>query len=872
LVDPHLDASDGGLRFGYIAIARAPRGAKNAEVAIYAQLPARDFLQPFLGAWLFQNAKGGGLLARREGEDLVPLNGLPGEESKLISKPYATSTLPAAVFIRGEAHAMRGIGANGAPVVAAGQKVPGTDWEMVAWIDEADALAGLDGIARMAGLLASFGVAASWIIAAYLWQNQRFVRARAGQRLSAAFEHAPIGMGHVGLDGRLLRVNQRLCEIFGYPREELLTLDLCRLNKPAQRAEATLQLAKIWAGASEEYTGERQYIRKDGIIIDVALSVTLVRGEADEPDYLMSVFEDITLRKNHEAILRLAAVVFTSTREGVVVTDVNENILMVNPAFERITGYDEASMLGKTMRLVQSGRHEREFYQAMWRGIQENGYYCGEIWNKRKNGEIYPQLATISAVFASAGEITNYIGVFSDIGQLKQSETRLEFFAHHDALTLFPNRLLLRLRIENAIERARRDRTTVAVLVLDLDRFKTVNESLGHSAGDQLLVDVAARWSKRLGASDTLARIGGDEFVVLLENIPEPQAAETLAQKLIEATAAHFALPGGRDAFVGLSVGVSLFPANGDDAEALIQHAGSALDVAKQSGGSTVRFYSEAMTREASCRLELEAGLRRGLERDEFVLQFQPLISLADRKIVGVEALTRWRSPSGLIPPDQFISIAEQTGLIVPLGDWVLRTACGSMKAWRNAGVEIGVIAVNLSPIQLDRQDICRRIQVILEETGLPPHCLEIEITESALLEQRGDPGGKLAALKALGLRISIDDFGAGHSSLFYLKRFPIDKLKLDRSFIVDIPADPTSMEIAAAIVHLAQSLKVDALAEGVETEEQVEFLKACGCKLAQGYLFDKPLYESELLAKYGAGAEGDVLPPRSSPPMPLLI
>ena len=721
---------------------------------------------------------------------------------------------------------------------------------LLAQIVDRDALASLSSAKGLA-----FIAVTSVLLFLALRRNQQAARARAGQRLSATFEHAPIGMGHVGLDGRLLRVNQRLCEIFGYPREELLTMNLCRLNKPEKRAEATLQLAKIRAGASEEYSGDRQYIRKDGHIIDVALSIVLVRGDADEPDYLMSVFEDITLRKNHEAILRLGAVVFTSTREGVVVTDFNENILLVNPAFERITGYDEASMLGKTMRVVQSGRHEREFYQAMWRGIQENGYYCGEIWNKRKNGEIYPQLATISAVFGSAGEITNYIGVFSDIARLKQSETSLEFAAHHDPLTHFPNRLLLRLRIEDAIERARRDRTIVAVLVLDLDRFKTVNESLGPSAGDQLLVDVAARWSNMLRASDTLARIGGDEFVVLLEDVSEPQAAGEVAQKLIEATGTPFILPGGREAFVGLSVGVSLFPINGEDTEALIQHAGSALEVAKQSGGSRVSFYIDAMTREASCRLELEAGLRRGLERDEFVLQFQPLISLADGKIVGVEALTRWRSPSGLIPPDQFISLAEETGIIVPLGEWVLRKACGSMKAWRNAGVDIGVIAVNLSPIQLDRPDICRRIQSILEETGLPPNCLEIEITESALLEQRGDPEGKLAALKALGLRLSIDDFGAGHSSLYYLKRFPIDKLKLDRSFITDIPADPTSMEIAAAIVRLAQLLKVDALAEGVETEQQAAFLKACGCKLAQGYLFDKPLFESELLAKYGAGA-----------------
>ena len=292
---------------------------------------------------------------------------------------------------------------------------------------------------------------------------------------------------------------------------------------------------------------------------------------------------------SNESALRLAAVVYAIADEGVVVTGADEKILMVNPAFERITGYEEVEMLGKTMRMVQSGRHGREFYQTMWRGIRENGYYCGEIWNKRKNGEIYPQQATIGAVSGPGGAITNYVGVFRDIGLLKQSETRLEFLGHHDPLTLLPNRILLSLRIERAIERARRGETIIAILVLDLDRFKTVNDSLGHTVGDQLLIEVAGRWSRRLCASDTLARTGWDEFVVLLEEIPDHQAAAELAQNLIEATAAHFVLPDGREVCVSVSVGVSLFPDDGDGADVLIQHAGSALRAAKRSGGSAAR-------------------------------------------------------------------------------------------------------------------------------------------------------------------------------------------------------------------------------------------------------------------------------------------
>ncbi len=630
-----------------------------------------------------------------------------------------------------------------------------------------------------------------------------------------------------------------------------------RIADPLALIQLSRQVEEIRAGHRSTIEFETRARHKDGHWVDVISRGFSVFDEEGELVRVVGSIVDITERKRQEANQRLSAAVFTSTHEGVVVTDAGKNILMVNPAFEAITGYSEEEMRGKNMRLMQSGRHGREFYQAMWQSIREVGYWRGEIWNRRKSGEIFPELTTISAVYDASGAVTNYVGLFSDIGRLKQSETRLEFLAHHDPLTQLPNRLLLRLRIEHAIERSRRSGVMGAVLFLDLDRFRTINDSLGHAAGDRLLVEATERWTGRLRASDTLARIGGDEFVVLIEEIEGPHSAAAVAQSLIDVTSPHFPLPGGREACVGLSIGVGLFPDNGDDSEALIQHAGSALDLAKQSGGAAVRFYSDAMTKAANSRLELEAGMRRGLERGEFVLQFQPLISLAERKIVGVEALTRWRSPAGLIPPSDFIPLAEETGLIVPLGDWVLREACARMQAWRDAGAEIGVIAVNLSPLQLERPDICRRIQSVLEQTGLPPHCLEIEITESALLEQGGEAEAKLGELKALGLHISIDDFGAGHSSLFYLKRFPIDKLKLDRSFIIDIPADPTSMEIAAAIVRLAHSLKIEALAEGVETEAQAEFLKVCGCRLAQGYLFDRPLWESDLLARYAAPASG---------------
>jgi EAL domain-containing protein (putative c-di-GMP-specific phosphodiesterase class I) len=351
-------------------------------------------------------------------------------------------------------------------------------------------------------------------------------------------------------------------------------------------------------------------------------------------------------------------------------------------------------------------------------------------------------------------------------------------------------------------------------------------------------------------ASDTLAREGGDEFIACIEDVQNAREVEEFSRRLIDQMAQPFALPGAHEVFVGLSIGACLFPQDGGSADELVQHADSALYRAKKSGGGSFQLYSSVLTRAANERLQLESGLRRGLERGEFVLQYQPLVSLRDQRIMGVEALVRWRSPGGLIQPMKFIPLAEETGLIVPLGAWVLREACGRLKAWRDAGRDIDMIAVNLSARQFDRADLCEHVSAILAETGLPAGRLELEITESALMQHGAGAEEKLHVLKALGVRLAIDDFGTGHSSLAYLKRFPIDKLKIDRSFIAEIPGDSIGMEITATVIRLAHSLKVKALAEGVETQAQADFLALCGCDVAQGYLFDRPLWEEELIAR----------------------
>lgn len=552
-------------------------------------------------------------------------------------------------------------------------------------------------------------------------------------------------------------------------------------------------------------------------------------------------------RRGAEMQLRLAAAVFTNTQEGVFVTDSDGNFLAINPSFTVITEYTEQEVLGLNVRLLQSGRQDRAFYLTMWHEILTTGSWQGEIWNRRKGGAVYPEWLSIATVRNEEGQTVNYVGVFTDLSRVKQSEEQLRHLAHHDPLTDLPNRLLLRSRLDHALERARRKGGRCAVLFLDLDHFKVVNDSLGHSAGDELLQITSRRLRERLRDVDTLARLGGDEFVVVVDDLPHAENAATIAQDLIERITTPYLLSSGHRVCVGGSIGISLFPEDGSDADVLIQHADSALYQAKEGGRNTYRFYTKALTDTANERLSMEAGLRRALERHEFVLHYQPLIA-QDGHVEGVEALVRWADPeAGLVPPSRFIPLAEDTGLIVPLGEWVLREACSRIKSWLDAGLTLTTLAVNLSPRQFRQTGLHERISMILAETGLPPHYLELEITESAIMEPGRDAERQLAALKDLGVRLAIDDFGTGYSSLAHLRRFPLDKLKIDQSFVRDIPCDSAAVEITSTIIAMARNLQLRVLAEGVETQEQLDFLTRQHCDSFQGYLFSRPLPADEL-------------------------
>lgn len=551
------------------------------------------------------------------------------------------------------------------------------------------------------------------------------------------------------------------------------------------------------------------------------------------------IVTDVTERQRLLERLRLDSAVIASTTESVVVTDLDSRIVSVNRALTDISGYAPEEVIGKHAAMLRSGRHDEAFHQGMWRALAECGRWQGQIWSRRKSGEVFPELLHISIVRNEAGEPTHYVGVASDISQLVRSEERLKHLAHHDALTGLPNRLLLSSRLEHALDRARDEGSELAVLFLDLDRFKTVNDSLGHPVGDQLLIAVAQRMRGLLHESDTLGRLGGDEFLIVLERLAGSDAAAKPAQALLKALEQPFRLDSGHELYVRASIGISVYPADGQRAEILIRNADAAMFRAKEQGRNTLRYYTKALTRRASERLRLETEIRRGIDRGEFMVWYQPIWRFSEQRVVGAEALLRWRRPDGrMVPPDRFIPVAEDSGLIIELGQQVLKRACGDLQNWRAAGLDIETLAINLSPQQLLGEGLEQAIAELMRESGTPPQLLELEITERGLMDLGRHMVRRLEGLKALGVQLAIDDFGTGYSSLSYLKRMPVDKLKIDRGFVAGLPHEASDAGIVRTIAAIALTLQLRVLAEGVETAEQLEFLREAGCHEVQGFLF----------------------------------
>ncbi|WP_331350765.1 EAL domain-containing protein [Cellvibrio sp. UBA7671] len=561
-----------------------------------------------------------------------------------------------------------------------------------------------------------------------------------------------------------------------------------------------------------------------------------------ERDEVVMVIRDITQRKQQEAELRLWAKVFEGSNEAILITDAHLNIILVNKTYEKIMGYTEEEVLGVDTATVGTRLHSHSFFRNLVHILKERGYWQGELINKRKNGEKFPTWYSISQVLNADGQPENYIAIFSDISERKKSRERIDFLAHHDSLTELPNRALLNDRLEMAINTAKRRGEKVGILFIDLDRFKNINDSLGHAAGDQILRQTAARLSAAVRTDDTVARLGGDEFVVLLPRVRDERSLAEVAIKLREELLLPYILED-MPLHLSPSIGIAVYPDDGETPSTLIKNADAAMYLAKEKGRNNYQFYTPVLNARTLDRLKLEYDLRSALEQGQFELHYQPQIVAGSKTLYGAEALLRWRHPErGLVPPNHFIPLAEEIGLIIPLGAWVIAEAARQVNAWHQAGFSDLIVSVNISALQFHQAGFLAEVQGLLAQAGTQPSALELELTESMLMSDMEVSIQVLQAFRDLGYRIAIDDFGTGFSCLNYLRRLPVNILKIDQSFVRDMQTDGASLAIVTSIIRLAESLGMETIAEGVETAEEVALLASQGCRLMQGYHFSKPL------------------------------
>ena len=561
-------------------------------------------------------------------------------------------------------------------------------------------------------------------------------------------------------------------------------------------------------------------------------------------------FSDDKTESENESRLRVHSTVFESIMEGVAVTDADVNIISVNPAFTHITGFKPEEVLGRNPKIMKSGKHDKEFYRRMWESINLYGSWSGEIWNRRKSGKIQPEWLNITRVCDEAGATTNYVASFIDTSAIRASQEQLHFLAHHDNLTGLPNRLLLKDRLNQSFKRARRAGCSVAVLFLDLDDFKKINDTLGHQVGDEVLKQSAKRIKALLRKDDTVARLGGDEFVILLDRLERPEDASLVARKVLATLKQPFKISN-RDLYIGVSIGISIFPQDGEDSDTLVRNADVSMYRAKQLGKNYFQFYTEALSQKANDKMELESDLRLALEGRQLQLFYQPQVSLGDDRIVGAEALLRWQHPDhGLISAAKFIRLAEETGLILPIGEWVLREACRQASAWSREGYEGFRVSVNISNMQIQRADLFGLVRSAVVESGLQPNRLELEFSETFIMCGTELNFEVLARLKAFGVGIAIDSFGAENTSLSSLQQLPLDRLKLNRKFFEDTPDNSANRTIVDAIASLGAKFGIPVAAVGIETEEQTRFAREIGCDSGQGFLYGEALPPEQFVEK----------------------
>ena len=687
-------------------------------------------------------------------------------------------------------------------------------------------------------------------------ESDRLLRDR-DKLLGSVFKHLPDMVYLKDGEGRWLLTNPAGRAVLGLSEDEAYgytNLEIADRNHPqgedlrqgALTDEATWQSGR--ASHMQEVADDGQ---GNSRWLDVIRVPTF--GRRGQRMHLLMVRRDITDQRIAATKLELAGRVLEQSTDGIIVTDESNRIIMVNGAFTEITGYQASEVMGSDPRLLASGQHDAAFFQQMWKVLSEEGRWTGEIWNRRKNGEVYPQWLSLSALHRRAhGDVTHYVAAFSDLSSRKAAEEKIAYLSSQDVITGLPNRAHVALRSALVLKHAKTTHEQVAMIVIDVDNFKTMNDSLGHAAGDQMLREVGFRLSQFADERSVVGRLSGDEFLILLRNVQGTADAAHMVTALMDAVGQPMILAD-IPVTVSISAGVAMFPADGEQFDALFGRADSALYAAKRGGRGTYQFANATMNEAALERLRLESALRLAIENNALRLEYQPLIHLPSGRVVGVEALCRWDHPErGAIPPAVFIPIAEDCGLIEALGGWVLKTAALQLRAWHDAGQPELIMAVNLSACQFQRGVVLKQVEAALKVSGIAPDRLELELTESVLLHDGEGVTTVLRRLQALGVKLSIDDFGTGYSSFAYLRRIKFDKIKIDQSFVRDLIDDPDDAAIVRGIISLALSLGLSVLAEGVETEEIAQRLRHLQCTYAQGYHFARPLSPEVFASQQG--------------------
>jgi diguanylate cyclase (GGDEF)-like protein/PAS domain S-box-containing protein len=631
--------------------------------------------------------------------------------------------------------------------------------------------------------------------------------------------------------------------LFGYDEDELLGINISALIPKFNQIAPELHLNENISqpnGIPVVYG-----FHKNGDVFPIEF--TLGRPIYANKRQWLVIIRDITERKKAEEGLRLMAKIFEGSTDAIVITNIRHRIIDANEAFSTITGYAKNEVLNQHPSILSSHKHHKHFYFGLWRTLLKTGAWSGEVWTRRKCDEIYPIWLSLYSVKDENNVTTHFVGIFSDITARKNAENQLKQLAHYDALTGLANRTQFVERLKWSLDVAKRDGKQTALMFLDLDRFKLINDTLGHQAGDQLLIEVARRLTKCVREVDTVSRLSGDEFTIILNGIKSVEEAGMVSRKILDALAVPLFLEG-REVFVSTSIGITIYPLDGESVNQLVKNADTAMYHAKERGRNNFQYFSNTMNQKVQNELEMETNLRQALKNAEFSLNYQPQFDLNTKQLIGLEVLLRWKHPIlGFISPAVFIPHAEKSDLIITIGEWVLRTACERSMAWQAAGLKPVRISVNLSGMQLKQHDLIDKITRVLIETKLPSEFLELELTEGVLMDNAEVTISTLNELKKMGIRLSIDDFGTGYSSLSYLKRFPIDTLKIDQSFVRDITTDADDNAIASTIIAMAHNLRLKVIAEGVETQEQATMLQEKNCDEVQGYFFSRPLSESDL-------------------------